>query len=214
MKISLLCSSKSHPVNPYIEEWISQNGALHEITLIRRKKDLPEGDILLLISCGEIINADDRRKYRASLVLHASNLPRGRGWSPHVWKIIEGVDHITLSLLEAEDRVDSGKIWKQIKIPVPKHSLWDELNQLIFDAEMKLIDFAVSRIEEVQPQEQNTEVEPSYYRKRTKDDSQINPYESIASQFDLLRVCDPQRFPAFFDLHGHRYKLILEKISE
>ena len=34
---------------------------------------------------------------------------------------------------------------------------------------------------------------------------------SIAEQFDLLRVADPQRFPAFFDLRGHRYLVRIEK---
>jgi methionyl-tRNA formyltransferase len=27
----------------------------------------------------------------------------------------------------------------------------------------------------------------------------------------LLRVADPQRFPAFFDLRGHRYLVRIEK---
>jgi len=214
MKITLLCSSESHPVNSHLEEWMRQNSTLHEITLTRRKKDLPGGDFLFLVSCGEIVSADDRGKYRVSLVLHASDLPRGRGWNPHIWRIIEGASQITLSLLEAEDRVDSGRIWTQVNAPVPKHFLWDEINQLIFDAEMELLDFAVSNFKAIQPRQQNDEIESSYYRLRTPADSRINPEESIVSQFDLLRVCDPQRYPAFFDLHGHRYKVILEKMYE
>ena len=155
MKISLLCSSEFHPVNGHLEKWIERNRCTHDITLARRKKDLPGGDILFLISCGEVISADDREMYRASLVLHASDLPRGRGWSPHVWQIIEGARRITLSLLEAEDRVDSGRIWKQVVVPISEHSLWDELNKLLFDAEMELVDFAVSNFETIQPQQQN-----------------------------------------------------------
>jgi len=52
---------------------------------------------------------------------------------------------------------------------------------------------------------------PSYYRRRTPDDSRLDPSRSIAEQFDLLRVADPQRFPAFFDLRGHRYVVRIEK---
>ena len=214
MRISLLCSSESHPVNSHLEEWIRRNDGKHDIALVRRKQELPGGDVLFLVSCGEIITLDDRGMYRACLVLHASDLPCGRGWNPHIWQIIEGARQITVSLLEAENRVDSGRIWKQLSVPIPKGALWDEINQLIFDAEMKLIDFALSDFESIQPRQQDVNIEPSYYRLRTPDDSRINPEESISSQFDLLRVCDPKRYPAFFDLHGHRYKLILEKIHD
>jgi methionyl-tRNA formyltransferase len=56
----------------------------------------------------------DRAKYDSSLVLHASDLPAGRGWSPHIWAITNGAESVTLSLLEAEDQVDSGRIWKKM----------------------------------------------------------------------------------------------------
>ena len=44
-------------------------------------------------------------------------------------------------------------------------------------------------------------------------DSRLDPSRSIAEQFDLLRVADPQRFPAFFDLRGHRYLVRLKKLE-
>ena len=33
-------------------------------------------------------------------------------------------------------------------------------------------------------------------------------------QFDLMRTCDPNRYPAFFELYGKKYKIILEKCSK
>lgn len=214
MKITLLCSDEQHPVNSHLLRWIQRNSDIHEIALARKKADLPGGDILFLISCAEIIRAEDRAEYRSCLVLHASDLPRGRGWSPHIWQIIEGAQEITLSLLEAEDKVDSGRIWNQISFPVPKHALWDELNERLFDAEIELIDFAVQNHESINPRPQDSKVEPSYYPRRTPEDSRVDPQSSIASQFDQIRVCDPLRFPAFFELHGHRYKISLEKIND
>jgi methionyl-tRNA formyltransferase len=52
---------------------------------------------------------------------------------------------------------------------------------------------------------------PTYYRKRIPEDSRIDPCGSIAGQFDLLRVADPERYPAFFDFRGHRYEIRLIK---
>jgi methionyl-tRNA formyltransferase len=214
MRISLLCSDEQHPVNVYLKRWISAKQEIHQVELVRKKHDLSGGDILFLISCSEILGDADRAAYGATLVLHASDLPRGRGWSPHIWQLIDGAEEITLSLLEAEDKVDSGRIWKKLKFPVPKHALWDEINEALFLAEIELVDFAVNEFSHIRQNTQDPSIEPSYYPRRTPADSQIDPSKSITSQFDRIRVCDPNRFPAFFELHGKKYKLKLEKIDD
>lgn len=214
MRISVLCSDKQHPVNEYLARWIEKQQDNHKIELVRKKVELSGGEILFLISCSEIVSAADREAYRASLVIHASDLPQGRGWSPHIWQIIAGAEEITLNLLEAEDKVDSGRIWKKVRFPVPKYALWDEINARLFEAEIELIDFAVREFNSITPMEQDASIEPTYYPRRVPSDSQIDPTESITSQFDKIRICDPHRFPAFFELHGKKYKLILEMIND
>lgn len=214
MKITLLCSDTKHPVNAYLRAWMNTQQGLHEVELVQRKSELDGGDILFLISCSEIIDAKVRDKYSATLVLHASDLPKGRGWSPHIWEIVNGAEAITLSLLEAEDKVDSGRVWKKLDIPVPKHALWDEINQLLFEAEVELINFAVKNFGTASPVLQKSTDDASYYPKRTPADSRIDVDKSIAEQFDLIRVCDPSRFPAYFEYLGMRYTLKLEKTHE
>jgi methionyl-tRNA formyltransferase len=214
MKISIVCSNPMHPVNNYLLDWMERHKQEHEIELVRKKMELKGGDILFLVSCSEIVTADDRAPYGVSLVLHASDLPQGRGWSPHIWSLANGASHITLTLLEAEDRVDSGRIWKKNHIPVPQSALWDEINHLLFTAEIQLMDFALQSFGQIQGEEQSVEVQPTYHRMRTPQDSQIDPHQTLADQFDLIRVCDPHRFPAFFEFRGQRFALKLEKIHD
>lgn len=214
MRITLLCSDPQHPVNPYIQCWAQAQSGLHEVDIVQKKSQLSGGDILLMISCSEIINASDRAQYKACLVLHASDLPKGRGWSPHIWALIQGAETITLSMLEAEDKVDSGRIWRKAHISVPKQALWDEINHLLFTAELQLVDFAVQNFAEVTPQDQMETEQTTYFPKRTPKDSRIDPHRSIAEQFDLIRVCDPNRYPAHFEHLGQRYTLKLEKSNE
>ena len=214
MKISFLCNDLSHPVNDYLYIWIKKNNSKHEIELVRQKKYLSGGDILFLISCTEIINSQDRMAYISCLVIHASDLPKGRGWSPHIWRVIEGKEELTLTLLEASNKVDSGKIWKKLNFQVPKHALWNEINAQLFEKELELIDFAISNFHSVLPKPQDPNIKPTYYTKRTPADSIIDPQKSIESQFDKIRVCDPNRFPAYIELYGERYKLILEKVND
>lgn len=214
MKVTILSSSVEHPVNAYLARWAESHQYAHEIDLVRNKADLRGGDILFLISCTEIINRAERDAYKKVLVIHASDLPRGRGWSPHVWQIIEGKEEIILSLLEAEDKVDSGDIWKKLSVRIPRHALFDEINHLIFEAELALMDHAMACFQAIKPSQQDPTITATYYPKRTPNDSRIDPKRSIESQFNLIRVCDPDRYPAFFDLHGNKYIIRLEKSDE
>jgi methionyl-tRNA formyltransferase len=116
--------------------------------------------------------------------------------------------------LEAGEDVDSGRIWRKLEFQAPKHALWNEINDRLFAVEIELIDFSVEHFDEIIPNDQPENKIASYYPRRNPEDSRIDTRLSIEEQFDLLRVCDPNRFPAFFDLHGHRYKVTLEKISD
>jgi methionyl-tRNA formyltransferase len=214
MKVSILCTDPAHPVNRFLEEWIAHNSVRHQISLFRNREDLPGGNLLFLVSCSEILRRVDRAKYDSSLVLHASDLPAGRGWSPHIWAIISGADSVTLSLLEAEDQVDSGRIWKKVTVAIPRHALWYEINERLFRAEIDLMDFAVQNFDSVKPLDQAPLGDGVSLRRRTHEDSRIEPSSTLEEQFDRIRVCDPMRFPAFFELRGHRYKLILEKLDD
>ena len=214
MKITFLCSDKKHPVYELLEAWAFAQQGLHEVTLLQGKKELIGGDILFLISCNEIITSSDREKYSFCLVLHASDLPKGRGWSPHIWQSLNGAESITLSLVEAEEKIDSGKIWKKLEITIPKHALWDEINYLVFKGEIELINYAIQNMLVIKPVEQEETNDLIYYSKRTPEDSQIDVNKSIADQFNLIRVCDPIRFPAYFEYLGNLYSLKLEKTSD
>lgn len=213
MKITILCSDANHPVNGYLKRWVQRHEAVHQIELVRSRSELTGGDFLFLVSCSDIIKQEHRARYRHILVLHASDLPQGRGWSPHVWELVRGAREITLSLLEAEDRVDTGRIWRKRTIPIAKTAMWYEVNHLLFDAEIELMTEAVEQLSYIEPQPQSDSSETVYYRRRGPGDSEINPEKSISEQFDLLRMCDPDRYPAWFEMHGQKYKVVLEKLN-
>lgn len=212
MNIDVLCTAHDHPIRPLLADWVArQNDQGHRARLIATVAEAQGGDILFLISCTDIISAAVRGGYDHALVVHASDLPKGRGWSPHIWDILAGADRLTVTLLEAADKVDSGAIWQKLTIPLEGHELADEINAKLFAAELQLMDFAVAAADTVQPMPQAANIAPSYYPRRTPAMGEIDPQKSLAEQFDLLRVADPNRYPAFFHHRGHRYILKIEK---
>jgi len=214
VNITLVCSDKTHPVFEVLETWCQDNRGRFRVNLINKIDAIGEGgEILFLISCSEIVPANVRARFTHSLVIHASDLPAGRGWSPHIWQVLEGSQKLTVSLLEAEDAVDTGAIWRKTAVNLNGTELYDEINQLLFDAEIKLIEWACENYRTVQPIPQLAG-ESSYYRRRSPPDSELDISASMDSQFNLLRICDPHRFPVFFYRGGKRYILRIENYDE
>ncbi len=204
MSITVFCSDVRHHVVPALGAWCKRHGA----QLAFAKDECRGGKILFLVSCTEVIGREIRDRYQKTLVIHESDLPEGRGWSPLAWQILEGRRDFTISLIEAEDRVDSGAVWTKEHLYLAGHELSGEINDARDEIRARLMDFAVENFHTIRPAPQRGS--PTYYRRRTPKDSRIDPLRPIADQFDLLRICDP-RFPAFFELRGHRYEMSLRK---
>jgi methionyl-tRNA formyltransferase len=211
MKISIVCSSPTHPVMPFLEAWKTrQNNQGHQVALVNSLNQLDNGDILFLVSCSEILGTTTRNKFRHCLVLHASNLPAGRGWSPYIWQVLEGADVITVCLIEAANPVDSGAIWLKRQFRLSGHELLPEIHEHLFAAELALMEEAMAHTDVITPVAQD-QAAATYYRKRTPEDSRLDPHKTLAEQFDLLRVVDSDRFPAFFEYKGKRFLVRIEK---
>lgn len=211
MTIAILCTNREHPVIADLQQWRIDTAARgHDVSLHFDKTELTAGDLLLLVSCGQLIGPAERAKFRHVLVLHASDLPQDRGWSPHIWAIIGGAHRITLSLMEAVDPVDTGDVWLKTTFDLEGHELLPEINDRLFAAELALMTQAVENFNAIQPWPQTGDPGPSL-RKRTPADSQLDPEKTLGEQFDLLRVVDNERYPAFMDYRGKRYVIRIDK---
>lgn len=212
MRVTILTSSAEHPVFPVLQHW-KANLSDAKVEIVLDPVDAKGGEFLFLISCTQIIPRTVRDRYQHTLVLHCSDLPRGRGWSPQNWEVAGGASELTATMLEAADAVDSGPIWGQRKIVLEGHELLDEVNAKWFAAELALMEHAIRDRASIVPRPQS-ESGATYYPRRTPEDSRLDPNLGLAAQFDLLRVCDNERYPAFFDHRGHRYLVRLEKADK
>ena len=208
-RIDILCSDPAHPVNLSLERWAETHATEHDVAILRDRDDLRGGDFLFLISCHQIIGKSHRARYRHALVIHASDLPQGRGWSPMIWDVLAGADQICVSLLNAEDEVDSGAIWQKRRFSLDGTELLAELNAKLFEIELELMDWALVSCDQTQPEPQTGE--PTFYPKRTPEAQEIDPLVPLADSFDLIRIADPERFPAYFSYRGATYTIRLEK---
>lgn len=168
-------------------------------------------DFVFLLSCEEIIKKEALRLNRHNLVVHASALPHGKGWSPLTWQILEGKSVIPVTLFEAAEHVDAGCIYLQEEIHFEGTELIDELRAAVGDATCRLCRSFVQNYPDVLCQKREQEGAESFYRRRRPCDSQLDIDKTIREQINLLRVVDNERYPAFFEWKGQSYRLLIEK---
>ncbi|MAU77324.1 MAG: UDP-2,4-diacetamido-2,4,6-trideoxy-beta-L-altropyranose hydrolase [Crocinitomicaceae bacterium] len=193
-------------LNTYLPEMILalwQRG--HFVRWIHDPSQLRPGDVCLLLSCGRLLSAEQLALHRHNLVVHASALPQGQGWSPMTWQILDGVSSIPITLFEATAELDAGKIYLQQQIVLSGHELVDEWRALQERATLQLCLEWFDRYKEVTALARSQHGERSHYGRRRSVDSQLDPELSLAEQFNLLRIVDNQSYPAFFYRYGKRF---------
>ena len=168
---------------------------------------LAPGDVCLLLSCSRLLSAEQLALHRHNLVVHESDLPQGQGWSPMTWQILEGASSIPITLFEATAALDAGPIYLQQQIALQGHELVEDWRTLQAQATFELCLAWFDRYREVVAAAQPQQGEASHYLRRRPADSQLDPERSLAEQFNLLRVVDNQRYPAFFYWRGRRHGL-------
>ena len=199
-------------MNPAIDdlaiEWEAQG---HTVTVGHDVHDLPAGDFFFCLGLGQLMPDAVRGRFKHVLVVHESDLPNGRGWSPLTWQILEGENGIPVTLFEAEADVDSGPIYAQQWMQFEGHELIDELRAAQASATRELCRWFVDEYPESAQQAQSQSGAPTYYQRRRPADSELDVEKSLADQFNQLKVVDNERYPAFFTMHGEQYVLRIKR---
>lgn len=197
---------------PFVENFIkdvNHNG--DHAVLYRSYKEIPETDIAFFLGCIRIAPEEVLKKSKRNLVCHASDLPKGRGFSPSSWAILEGINDIPVCLLEAVKAVDAGPVVYREKMHLEGHELANETRDIFGKLTIKLCNRFLN--EPIPPAGIPQVGEPSFYPRRGPLENKLDFRKSIAEQFNLLRIVDNQLYPAYFDHLGHRYKITIEKID-
>lgn len=193
---------------PLLDGWKALG---HEVAWVHQVNVLGEGDCALFLSCSQLAGAQVLARNVHNLVVHESDLPRGRGWSPMTWQVLEGKNRIPVTLFEAEASVDSGPIYAQTEMALQGHELVDELRASQAAATLRLCEWWVQNYPVGVQAARVQQGSATMYPRRRAEDSRLDPARTLAAQFNLLRVVDNHNYPAFFDHNGVRYVLRIEK---
>lgn len=203
------------------KSWYTKYGAMlnekflnlgHNSVFIHEKEKIRNGDICFLLSCTKILPEKYLKLNKYNIVIHASDLPQGKGFSPLQWQILKGKDCITLTLFNAVKDLDAGDYFLKEKICFEGHELLDELQNKMGVKINQMAERFIQNLNNFKPLKQKGE--SSFYPRRTQNDDKLDPQKSIIELFNHFRIANNNDYPLFFEYKGFKYNLKIEKRNE
>lgn len=162
-------------------------------------------DIVFILGYTKILNDAFIKSNKLNLLIHESALPKGKGFAPVQWQILEGAKFIPVCLIEATNEVDSGDIIYKHKIKLSGFELYEEIREKQAEATIKIISEFLKIYPDFNREKQSGL--DSFYRKRRINDGELDIDKSIKQQFNLLRIGNNEGWPSFFYYEGKKYLL-------
>jgi methionyl-tRNA formyltransferase len=140
------------------------------------------------------------------VVLHSSDLPQGRGWAPHFYTIYNKRKSLTLTMLYADEGVDSGDIIAKARYPIDELSTINELRKIDDALTLFLLEKFLGKItaSKIKGKSQDLlEIEPTYHKKRVPEDSKVFEDMDPEKLRHFLR-CLPPEHPGYTEKSGKK----------
>ena len=171
--------------------------------------DSEDVDLMFTVSWRYMIPASVYRRPRlGTFVFHDSLLPEYRGFSPSVWAIINGEDHIGVTLFEANDDPDAGDIVDQERVPIgPDDTIsvvMERVTQTYLDLLERNLDGLIKGTAPRCPQDQSR---ATYTCRRLPEDNQIDWSASSEGIYNLIRAVSNPYPGAYTYLSGRKMRV-------
>ena len=117
------------------------------------------------------------------------------------WQILEGMSSIPVCLLEASrEKPDAGYVWLQDTIELSGNEFLPEWRRLQGLKTIAICKRFIDDYDVLRPREQQGM--PSYYKRRTPENSRLDLNKTLKEQINLLRIVDNDRYPAYIVIDG------------
>jgi methionyl-tRNA formyltransferase len=201
--------------NNWINEYIKKKKFLKKNLIIRKyldPKKIKKQEIVFVLGYTRKLSEKFLKSNKYVMIIHESDLPKGKGFSPLQWQILNNKNKITACLFMATISFDSGDILFKNNILLNGTELYEEIRQKQAITSIKLINKFLKYYPKIKRTKQVGN--ETFYKRRLPKDSEIDVNKSIKSQFNKLRIANNEDWPSFFLHKKHVYTLkILKKKS-
>ena len=210
-RFALLFDKKNDWLKKYLPDDLNFRKDI-EVSSFYEEQNIKQFDVVFVLGFTRILKKEFLQANDQVLIVHESNLPLGKGFSPLQWQILEGKDKIFFSLLEASEEFDCGDIIDQIELNLDGTELYDEIRYKQAKFTFELIGRFIKKYPNIIKRKQFGE--STYYRRRKTSDSELNINLTIKELFPLLRIVNNEDWPAFFQINGVKYIIKIYKENQ
>lgn len=138
---------------------------------------------------------------------HETPLPEGKGSAPIQWTILNNRPNMTISLFKLEEGMDCGDIICQENISIDNMDVYDTLEEKRSIAIKKCFQTCLEELmlETLVLRKQSGQ--ESFNKKRSADSSELDINKPLKELWNNIRICDNEKFPAFFKLNNKKVVL-------
>ncbi|MEX0762574.1 MAG: methionyl-tRNA formyltransferase [Dehalococcoidia bacterium] len=142
------------------------------------------------------------------VAFHMTDLPYGRGGSPLQNLIMRGHRDTKLTALLMTEEFDAGPVYLKEQLAL------DGTAQDIYERASKLSAGMIQRIIEEDMTPVPQEGEPTFFKRRRPEESEVPTLPDVEALYDFIRMLDADGYPrAFLDHRGFRYEFSAPAIS-
>jgi methionyl-tRNA formyltransferase len=131
------------------------------------------------------------------VVFHMTDLPFGRGGSPLQNLIVSGLTETKISAIKVEEGLDTGDVY--LKRPVSLHGTAEEIFIRMATLIKGMIEEVIANNTQPVPQQG----EPTVFKRRKPEDSNVAHLETIEQLYDYIRMLDCEGYPNAFAEMGN-----------
>ena len=204
-KIYYLFDKKNNWIKNYLFKLLNYKLKKFNHFIVSNLIHIKKPDLVFIIGYTKKIKPEFLKKCPYNFVIHESNLPKGKGFAPIQWQILDNKNKIPVSVININATIDSGDFIIKDYIKFKVNELNDQIRRKQAEKTIELIKKTIRiypKFKFIRQKGKST-----YFQKRKKEDSEININKSIKEQFNLFRIVDNKKYPAFFHYKNKRYIL-------
>lgn len=208
-KVTFLFDKNNNLIENFFIKYKSKKDKKYKFKFSKNYKNIKNQDLVFILNYTKILPANFLKKNKLNLVVHASNLPKNKGFAPLSHQVLRGKNKLKISLFEAVKKLDAGNIFIRNNLYLNGTELSKELKKKQCLAIKKIVEKFLAKYPKIKSKKQIGK--STFNKRRTKIDSKIDISKSIKSQFNLLRICDNDLYPCFFYHKNTKYLLKIFK---
>lgn len=202
-KVTFLLDKKNLWFEQYLKKYSFKFGKKYMFRISKNPKNIKKQDIVFPLSYTKILPKKFLKKNKLTIIAHESRLPKNKGFAPVQYQILRNQKKIYISLIKAVKKIDAGSVYLRDSFKLNGKELSYEIRSKQAEAKLKIINRFLKKYPKVKCIKQKGN--GNFNKRRKPIDSKLNINKTIKSQFNLLRICDNELYPSYFNYKNQKY---------